>query len=111
MAQTTIKTKNTSKKRPKTDSDDEGGLPSPHAGSLLSNTPPSAKRQKKAPGTKKVGAKPLREIENEAISEAIDASILVDGAVDIKAKKGSKATEQYQKVCHSDQIIKQRQQS
>ena len=98
MTQSMLNAKSISKKRPKADSDDDEGLSSSHADSLLSATPPSAKKQKKAQGLKKVGAKPLREIENEAISEAIDASMVVDGATDTKAKKGSKATEQYQKA-------------
>ena len=73
---------------------DEASL---HDDSILSATPPSAKKQKKL-APKKLGAKPLREIENEAISEAIDASMMLDGSRDEKPKKGSKATEQYQKV-------------
>lgn len=69
-----------------------------HDDTLLSATPPSAKKQKKAPAPKKMGAKPLREIENEAIAEAIDASMNLDGTDEPKPKKGSKSTEQYQKV-------------
>lgn len=97
MAQTTLKP---TKKRPKPDTEDEDseGDPSLHDDSLLSNTPPSAKRPKKAPGSKKMGAKPLREVENEAIAQAIDASMMVDGVDEPKAKKGSKSTETYQKV-------------
>ena len=97
MSQTTLKP---TKKRPKPDTEDEDseGEPSLHDDSLLSNTPPSAKRPKKASGPKKMGAKPLREVENEAIAEAIDASMILDGADEPKAKKGSKSTETYQKV-------------
>lgn len=97
MSQTTLKS---TKKRPKpdTEDDDSEGDPSLHDDSLLSNTPPSAKRPKKAPGPKKMGAKPLREVENEAIAEAIDASMMMDGVDEPKAKKGSKSTETYQKV-------------
>lgn len=97
MSQTTLKP---TKKRPKPDTEDEDseGDPSLHDDSLLSNTPPSAKRPKKAPGPKKIGAKPLREVENEAIAEAIDASMILDGVDEPKAKKGSKSTETYQKV-------------
>ena len=97
MSQTTLKP---TKKRPKpgTEDEDSEADPSLHDNSLLSNTPPSAKRPKKAPGPKKMGAKPLREVENEAIAEAIDASMIVDGADEPKAKKGSKSTETYQKV-------------
>ena len=102
MAQTTLKAKPATKKRPKPDTEDEDDEdPSLHDDSLLSATPPSAKKRKKGPGPMKMGAKPLREIENEAISEAIDASMMLDGAVDSKPKKAKKATEQYQKV--SDQ--------
>ena len=97
MSQTTLKP---TKKRPKPDTEDEDSEndPSLHDDSLLSNTPPSAKRPKKAPGPKKMGAKPLREVENEAIAEAIDASMMMDGVDEPKAKKGSKSTETYQKV-------------
>ena len=97
MSQATLKP---TKKRPKPDTEDEDseGDPSLHDDSLLSNTPPSAKGPKKARGPKKMGAKPLREIENEAIAEAIDASMMVDGADEPKVKKGSKSTETYQKV-------------
>ena len=105
MAQTTLKTKPVaSKKRPKPDTEDENSAdenPSLHDDSLLSVTPPSSKKQKRGPKPKKIGAKPLREVENEAIAEAIDASMHLDGAGEAKPKKGSKATETYQKVsCH-----------
>ena len=95
-SQTTLKP---ARKRPKPDTEDEDseGDPSLHDDSLLSNTPPSAKRPQKA-GAKKMGAKPLREVENEAIAEAIDASMMMDGVDEPKAKKGSKSTETYQKV-------------
>ena len=106
--QTTLKTKSAaSKKRPKPDTEDENedSDPIPGDDTLLSNTPPSAKKQKKAPVPKKIGAKPLREIENDAIAEAIEVSML-DGADDPKPKKGSKATEQYQKLTQLEHIIK-----
>ena len=97
-----------SKKRPKPDTEDEDSAsdPSLHDASLLSVTPPSNKKQKKAPAPKKMGSKPLREIENEAIAEAIDASMHFDGADDPKPKKGSKATETYQKLTQLEHIIK-----
>lgn len=97
MSQTTLKP---TKKPPKPDTEDEDseGDPSSHDDSLLSNTPPSAKIPKKAPGPKKMGAKPLREVENEAIAEAIDASMMMDGVNEPKVTKGSKSTETYQKV-------------
>jgi len=113
MSQTILKAKpDASKKRPKPDSENEDSEeedPSLHDDSLLSNTPPSAKKQKNAPGPKKIGAKPLREVENEAIREAIDASMVFDGADDepqAKPKKGSKSTETYQKLTQLEHIIK-----
>ena len=45
-----------------------------------------------------MGAKPLREVENEAIAEAIESSMMMDGTDEPKPKKGSKSTETYQKV-------------
>lgn len=99
MAQTTLKPKakpTVSKKRSKPDSDDEQSNPediSNHDGSILSMTPPSAKKQKRAPAPKKAGGKPLQENENEALN--------LDGAVDPKPKKASKSTDQYQKVSMS----------
>lgn len=94
MAQTTLKPKKSapSKKRPKPETEDEDSASEPavHDDSILSNTPPSAKKQKKAPLMKKTAAKPLHEVENEAIS--------FDGAEESKPKKGSKSTETYQKV-------------
>ena len=103
MTQATLKAKPTTKKRPKPDTeddddDDDDDGPSLNDDSVLSATPPSAKKQKKGPAPKKMGAKPLREIENEAINEAIDASIVLDGAADSKPRKGTTSTEQYQKV-------------
>ena len=99
LAQTTLKTKAPSKKRPKPDSEDEDDIdPSPCDDSVLSATPPQAKKQKTAPTKKNVASRPLREIENEAINEAIDASMMLDGSHEAKPQKGSKSTEQYQKV-------------
>ena len=106
---TTSKTKPAaSKKRPKPDTEDEEPVSdaSLHDASLLSVTPPSNKKQKKAPGPKKMGAKPLREVENEAIAQAIDASMHFDDADDPKPKKGSKATDTYQKLTQLEHIIK-----
>lgn len=93
MAQTTLKPKAkpaASKKRPKPDSEDEQSSPEHKDGSILSMTPPSAKKQKKAPAVKKTGAKPLQENENEASN--------IGGADEPKSKKASKSTDQYQKV-------------
>ena len=67
----------------------EGGA-SIHEESLLSATPPSAKKQKKAPGMKKSSGKPLQEIENGAMN----AGNPTGGT----SKRSSKATDQYQKV-------------
>lgn len=96
MAQTTLKPKakpTVSRKRPKPDSEDEQLPPEDmlhNDGSILSMTPPSAKKQKRAPAAKKTGAKPLQENENEASN--------LDGGDDPKSKKASKSTDQYQKV-------------
>ena len=94
MSQTTLKSKKpaASKKRPKPDSEDEDSdvEASPRDDSVLSATPPSAKKQKKAPVVKKAAAKPLQEVQNEAVG--------FDGAEEPKPKKGSKSTETYQKV-------------
>ena len=98
MTQTILKPKpkaTVSKKRPKPDTEDEDEDSAPEADSLhddtlLSNTPPSAKKQKKAPAPrKKTTGKPLQTLENEAPT--------FDGANEPQPKKGS-ATEQYQKV-------------
>lgn len=96
MSTTKPKAKATlSKKRPKPDledEDDDAGLEGAllHGNnSQLSITPPSAKRQKKLL-PKKSGAVPLQEVENEALT--------LDGTSEPKPKKGSKSTEQYQKV-------------
>jgi DNA topoisomerase-2 len=99
MAQTTLKPKTkpaASKKRPKSDSEDEQLGPEDVArndGSVLSMTPPSAKKQKKAPVAKKTGAKPLQENQNEAFN--------LDGEADRKSGKVSKSSDQYQKVCNT----------
>ena len=95
MSQTTLKSKKpvVSRKRPKPDFEEEDSISerlSLHDESLLSATPPSAKKQKKAPAPKKLSAKPLQEVENEAMG--------FDGTQDPKPKKGSKSTETYQKV-------------
>lgn len=95
MSQTTLKPKKPAapKKRPKPDTEDEDSAserPSLHDDSLLSATPPSAKKQKKAPVARKKATKPLQEVQNEAMA--------FDGADDPKPKKGLKSTETYQKV-------------
>ena len=98
MSQTTLSTKAKpapSKKRPKPDTEDEDedealDQDSLNDGSHLSNTPPSAKKLKKAsaPKPKKNTMAALQEIQNESF----------DGEVAPKPKKSSKATDQYQKV-------------
>ena len=93
--QTTMKPKAKAagtKRKVKVDTEDEDSAPevgSLHDDSLLSATPPSAKKQKKAPAPKKTAGKPLQPLENEAGS--------YDGAAEPKAKKGG-SSEQYQKV-------------
>ena len=84
-----------SKKRPKPDTEDENSDSENNSlknDSHLSNTPPSAKKQKKAsapaPKPKKSAMTALQEVENEAF----------DGNAETKSKKSSKATDQYQKV-------------
>ena len=96
MAQTTLKAvkpkATASKKRAKPDTEDEGSASeagSLHDDTLLSATPPSAKKQKKDVVPKKKAGKPLQPLENEAIS--------FDGVAEPKSKKRGNA-EQYQKV-------------
>ncbi len=84
------------KKRAKPDSDVENsdhdiGRASADDASLLSQTPPSAKKQKKGPGPKMSSGKHLQPISNESYG--------AEGADDAKSKKKLTATEQYQKVC------------
>jgi DNA topoisomerase-2 len=64
---------------------------------LLSNTPPSAKKQKKDPAAKKQGGNPLQEVANESMN--------MDGAAELNQKKKS-ATDQYQKLTQLEHIIK-----
>ena len=93
MVQTTLNvTKGASKKRPKPESDDESDAHmDDDDGSILSHTPPSAKKQKTAP--KKSSGKPLAEMENEA-------------PVASGSKKSKTATETYQKLTQLEHIIK-----
>jgi DNA topoisomerase-2 len=97
MSQTTLTAKPkiiTSKKRPKPDTEDEDSdlaRDSLHDDSVLSTTPPSAKKQKKAPAPKKIAMSALKEVENEAMG--------YDGGTEPKGKKSTgKASDQYQKV-------------
>jgi DNA topoisomerase-2 len=106
MVQTTLKTtaKPVSKKRPKLESDDEdptSDIESLHDGSILSNTPPTAKKQKKNPVAKKGSGMPLADIANESMN--------LDGSPDPKPKPMAKkkdATDQYQKLTQLEHIIK-----
>jgi DNA topoisomerase-2 len=91
MTQTTLSNKPATKKRPKPVSDDEG---SGNEVSGYSNTPPSNKKQKKAPA-KKSGGVPLAEIANDNVLDSPQAA---------KSKKS--ATETYQKLTPLEHIIK-----
>ena len=102
LVQTTLATSKTaSKKRAKPESDEEDSPSDPEAfgqGSLLSNTPPSAKKQKKAPVKKSSGSQPLQGIENE--------SMQLDEPLAKGASSKKSATEQYQRLTHLQHIIK-----
>ncbi|KAI1143059.1 type II DNA topoisomerase [Hypoxylon sp. FL0543] len=92
MVQTTLKaTKTAPKKRSKPDSDDDDD----NDVSGFSNTPPSSKKQKKAPASKKSNGAPLVEIEND--------SMVIDSP---KPSKKKTATEMYQKLTQLEHIIK-----
>ncbi|KAK0627519.1 DNA topoisomerase [Immersiella caudata] len=92
LVQTTLKV---SKKRPIPESDDEADSLADDGASILSHTPPSAKKQKKAPAKKSSG-KPLAEIEND--------SMALDGPS--QPKKTKTATETYQKLTQIEHILK-----
>ncbi|KAI0457803.1 DNA topoisomerase [Xylaria acuta] len=97
LVQTTLKTaKAVPKKRTKPDSDNDDDA----ADSGFSNTPPSAKKQKKAPVAKKSSGKPLAELENESTG--------LDGTSEPKSKgkAGKTATETYQKLTQLEHILK-----
>ncbi|KAH7312860.1 putative DNA topoisomerase 2 [Rhexocercosporidium sp. MPI-PUGE-AT-0058] len=107
--QTTLKApkaaaKPASKKRPKPDSDDEDPPSDIESllhddASLLSNTPPSSKKQKKGP-VKKSSGKPLADIANESMG--LDSP----AAPKPKAKGKKDVTDQYQKLTQLEHIIK-----
>ena len=103
MSQTTLKPKAkpaASKKRAKPDTEDEESDPDEpqlNDDSVLSTTPPSSKKQKTVPKPKKTAAKPLQELENEAMK--------FDGADDPKPQKGSKSTETYQKASYDQYAV------
>ena len=94
------------KKRAHPASDDEnsdGGLNSVNDDSLLSNTPPSAKKQKTASAPRPAGANkaPLIEVENESF--AMDPPAAKPAAA---KKKTGGATDQYQKLTQLEHILK-----
>ncbi|KAK0714854.1 DNA topoisomerase [Lasiosphaeris hirsuta] len=95
MTQTTLTGGNiqASKKRPKPESENEESIM--EEASILSHTPPTAMKPKKAPA-KKSGGKPLGEIENDSTQP--------DGPPDTKKRKT--ATETYQKLTQIEHILK-----
>ncbi|KAG6071775.1 hypothetical protein E4U33_003509 [Claviceps sp. LM78 group G4] len=97
LTQTTLKPK-ASAKRSKPVSDDEESL----GGSDfdLSRTPPSFKKQKRAPPPKKSSGVPLAEVEND--------SLITDTPPKVASKpsKTKTATEQYQKLTQLEHILK-----
>lgn len=98
MVQTTLKApKAAPKKRAKPDSDDDDADDADAADSNLSHTPPSAKKQKKAPAAKKSSGRPLAEVENESTG--------LDGASEPKGKAKT-ATETYQKLTQLEHILR-----
>ncbi|KAI1437968.1 DNA topoisomerase [Xylaria sp. CBS 124048] len=100
MVQTTLKpTKAVPNKRPKpeTDNDDDDDM----GDSNFSQTPPSAKKQKKAPATKKTGNNALAEVENDNDNENVG----LDDAPETKPRAKT-ATETYQKLTQLEHILK-----
>ncbi|KAI9823498.1 MAG: DNA topoisomerase 2 [Sarea resinae] len=102
LAQTTLKMKApVGKKRSQPDTEDEIGEEEPDSvndDSLLSNTPPSAKKQKKAPAPKKSSGKPLHDINNEGMD--------LDGPSDAKSKKATNSSSQYQRLTQLEHVLK-----
>ncbi|KAH8804655.1 DNA topoisomerase [Xylogone sp. PMI_703] len=102
LVQTTLKTKTVPKKRAKTEDDEnennDSDTPSFHDASLLSNTPPSTKKQKTDTNGDKGGGVPLQEVANESMN--------LDGAPQGAPSKKKTATEQYQKLTQLEHIIK-----
>ena len=91
----------TSKKRPLRDTEDELSSDRSMAfddESLLSSTPPNAKKPKPNPTSIKPKKKPLGDVVNEAIT--------LDGTQDGKPKKGKGVLEQYQKLTQLEHVIK-----
>jgi DNA topoisomerase II len=102
LQSTLTSSKTASKKRAKPESDEEDS-PSDvdpfGQDSLLSNTPPSSKKQKKAPAKKAGSSKPLQGIENDSMQ-------LDDEPPQKSAASSKSATDKYQKLTHLQQIIK-----
>ena len=99
LTQTTLSSKLTGKKRAKPESDDDSVADI----SILSNTPPSAKKQKKSTGAaKKSSGKPLNEIENDSMQ--IDSPEPARASTATGSKKTTEET--YQKLTHLQHIIK-----
>lgn len=95
MTQTTLKTKPKAKKRPVPESDEDK---SDDNASGFSNTPPSAKKQKKALPAKKSSGIPLAELEND--------SMVLDEPIATAPKSKKTATETYQKLTQLEHILK-----
>lgn len=95
LTQTTLKTKPAPKKRakPQSDDDDDDAF-----NGDMADTPPNAKKQKKEPGAKKGGGKPLEEIENDSFMQ-------LDAPAEPKPSKKKTATETYQKLSQREHIL------
>lgn len=91
------------KKRTKPDSEDEEDTStnSIHDDTMLSNTPPSAKKAKKAP-VKKVAGKPLGSLKNGAYDGPDDEPDVAS----VPQGKQKDASERYQKLTQLEHIIK-----
>lgn len=99
MIQSTLSTKAATKKRsmPESDDDESG------AGEVLShlsNTPPSAKKQRTVPAAKKTAGNPLVEITNDSFLMDVDQP--ASGAT----SKKKTDSEKYQRLTHIEHIIK-----
>ncbi|KAF2458755.1 DNA topoisomerase [Lineolata rhizophorae] len=107
LTKATKATKAAPKKRAKPDSDDENDLGlngealDAELLSTLSNTPPSQKKQRKAPGPKKSSGKTLQDIANESFSMDAEAQEVI-----AKAKKSGNATDRYQRLSLVEHILK-----
>lgn len=87
-----LKTTLTTKRARPTSDDEQSDTDQKRLGdnSQLDNTPPKEKKQKKAPVKKGTITKPLQIIENDETA--------IEGSEDPKSKKGSGATDKYQKA-------------